>query len=305
MMGILKRTASDWADDDCPRMAAALSYYTVFSLPPLLLLVLTVVGLVVDPTAVQGRISAEISAVLGAGAADQIEGMIRNASRPDTGGPLVLALSLAGLLFGATGALAQLQDAMNRAWEVEPDPERGGWKNMARKRVLSLGMVLTLAFLMLVSLVLGAALGAFGETVAGWLPGGLSGAFLQAVNTGLSLVVTTLLFAAIFKLLPDARVAWRDVWVGAGATAVLFVAGKFLLGFWFSRSNPGEAFGAAGSLALILVWIYYSAMIFFFGAELTQAWAAEKGAGIRPEDGAVRVVEEKRQVRPDEQGFRA
>lgn len=305
LVGMLKRTAKDFGDDDCPRMAAALSYYTVFSLPPLLLILLMVVGLFVDPAGVRDTLSAEVGATLGADAADQIGAMIENASRPDTGGPLVWILGLAGLLFGATGALAQLQGALNRAWEVEPDPERGGWKLMLRKRLLSLGMILTLAFLMLVSLVLSALLGAVGGTVAEWLPGGLSGAFLQALNTGLSLVAAAVLFAAIFKVLPDARVAWRDVWVGAAGTAVLFVAGKFLLGLWFARSDPGQAFGAAGALALILVWVYYSAMIFFLGAEFTQVWASERGRGIRPEEGAVRVIEEKRHVRPDEAGVRA
>ncbi len=304
-LGMLKRTGKDFVDDECPRMAAALSYYTVFSLPPLLLILLMVVGIFVDPSGVREGLSSEVAATLGPDAAEQIGAIVENASRPDTGGPLVWILGVAGILFGATGALGQLQGALNRAWEVEPDPERGGWKVMLRKRVLSLGMILTLAFLMLVSLLLSAILGAVGDAVAGWLPGGLSGAFLQALNTGLSLVAATLLFAATFRILPDARVAWRDVWVGAGGTALLFVAGKFLLGFWFARSNPGEAFGAAGALALILVWIYYSAMIFFLGAEFTQVWASERGRGIEPEEGAVRVVEEKRHVRPDEQGFRA
>lgn len=170
---------------------------------------------------------------------------------------------------------------------------------MLRKRFLSLGMILTLGFIMLVSLVVTATLSSFGDVVAGWLPGGLSGLFLQSLSIGMSLAVATLLFAAIFRFMPDAQVAWRDVWVGALGTAVLFEAGKFLLGFWISRSSPAEAFGAAGALALILVWIYFSSLILLLGAELTQAWAAEHGAGIEPEEGAVRVVVEKRHIGPD------
>lgn len=170
---------------------------------------------------------------------------------------------------------------------------------MLRKRVFSLGMILTLAFLMLVSLLVTATLTSFGDAVASWLPGGLSGVFLQGLSMGLSLAVATLLFAAIYRFLPDAHVAWRDVWVGALGTAVLFEAGKFLLGFWISRSSPAEAFGAAGSLVLILIWIYYSSLILFLGAEFTQVWAVERGAGIEPEDGAVRVVEEKRHLPPE------
>jgi membrane protein len=300
MIRMLRRTVQDWLDDDCPRMAAALSYYTVFSLPPLLVLVLMLVGVFVDPAAVEGRIFSEIGDLIGAGAAEQVRGMVENVTRPGSGGPLVVVLGVLGLLLGATGALAQLQTALNRAWEVEPDPDRGGWKNVVRKRILSLGMILTLAFLLLVSLVASAAVGAFGETVAGALPGALSGAFLTGLDLVLSLAVATVLFAAIFVVLPDAEVAWRDVWVGALGTAVLFTAGRFLLGLWLGRSDPGAAYGAAGSLALILIWIYYSAMIFFLGAEFTQAWATERGAGIKPEEGAVRVVTETRHVRPGE-----
>jgi membrane protein len=249
---------------------------------------------------VEGRIFSEIGDLIGAGAAEQVRGMVENVTRPGSGGPLVVVLGVLGLLLGATGALAQLQTALNRAWEVEPDPDRGGWKNVVRKRILSLGMILTLAFLLLVSLVASAAVGAFGETVAGALPGALSGAFLTGLDLVLSLAVATVLFAAIFVVLPDAEVAWRDVWVGALGTAVLFTAGRFLLGLWLGRSDPGAAYGAAGSLALILIWIYYSAMIFFLGAEFTQAWATERGAGIKPEGGAVRVVTETRHVRPGE-----
>ena len=297
MLDLLKHAFHDWKDDDAPRMAAAMAYFTVFSLPPLLLIILMVVGVFVEPSTVEGRIESEMAGLLGPEGARQIQGMIRNVNRPDTGGPITAVVSVLALLVGATGAFGQLQAALNKAWEVEPDPEKGGLVAMLGKRLLSLGMILTIAFLLLVSLVLTAAVSAFGDVLGGLLPGGVSEVVLQVVQVSVSLVVVTALFALIFKILPDAEVSWRDVGVGALGTAVLFVAGKFLLGLYFARSDPGEAFGAAGSLALILVWIYYSAMIVFFGAEFTQAWAVQRGSGIRPDEDAVRVVEEKRHVR--------
>lgn len=290
MIDLFKTTFRDWLDDDCPQMAAALSYYTLFSLPPLLL---GVVGLVVEPAEVQGLLSTEVRSVLEPEAAGQISAIVENAGRPDTGGPLVLLMSLAALLIGATGVLTQLQTALNRAWEVQPDPERTGWKVMLKKRFLSLGMILALAFVMLVSLALSTILGALGTAIAHRLPDGLSGPMLMGLNQLLTLAAATVLFAAIFRFLPDARVSWRDVWLGAFGTGVLMVLGKLLLGLWLGRSSPGEAFGAVGSLALLLVWVYYSSMLFFFGAEFTQAWAVRHGRRIQPEEGAVRINEDR------------
>ena len=294
---LLERSFKEWKADGCPRMAAAMSYYTIFSLPPLLLIVLTITGVFVEPSEVEGRIEREMSSVLGAQGARQVQSMIRSVNRPDSGGPHVVVLGILGLLVGATGAFAQLQEALNRAWEVKPDPDKGGIRNMLMKRVLSLGMVLTIVFLLLVSLLISAVLSAFGDWIAAFLPGVLSRAFLRVADLAVSVGVISLLFALIFKILPDAEVAWSSVWVGGLGTAILFVAGKFLLGVYFARSDPGEAFGAAGSLALIMVWVYYSSMILFFGAEFTQAWATERGDGIQPEEGAVRVVEEERYIR--------
>ena len=281
MLELIKAAFRDFLDDDGPRLAAALSYYTVFSLPPLLILIVMIAGAFVDPENVQGRLVQEMGGVLGQEGAQQIQTMIRNANRPGSGGPLMTVLSIAALIFGATGAFGQLQAALNDAWEVEPEAEKGGIMGMVLKRVLSFGMILVIAFLLLVSMVLSAALSSAGGAIVGVLPGAVGGVALWAFDLGLSLLVVTGLFAAIFKILPDAEVAWRDVWVGGFLTAVLFVVGKALLGLYIGRSDPGSAYGAAGSLALILVWIYYSAMIFFFGAELTQAWAERRGSGIR------------------------
>jgi membrane protein len=199
-------------------------------------------------------------------------------------------VGVVALLLGATGAFSQLQAALNRAWEVRPDPKQGGVKRMLLKRLLSLGMVLTIAFLLMVSLVVSALLTAFGDMVGGIL-GGISGVLMTIIQAVISLAVITGLFALIFKVLPDARIAWRDALIGGGFTAVLFVAGKFALGLYLAQSDPGSSFGAAGALAVILVWIYYSAMILFLGAEFTQTWAVERGSGIEPEPGAISTAE--------------
>ena len=296
IFAIFKQSVRDFIDDDAPTMAAALSYYTVFSLPPLLVLLLTLLGAVLDPQDIQGTVETQIRGLMGPEGSNQIRTIIANAERPGSGSLITTVLGLVALVLGATGVFGQLQAALNRAWEVGPDPEQGGFKSFVMKRVFSLGMVVALAFVLLVSLVLSAALTAFGDSLAGYLPEGLSEPVLQAINFALSFGVITLLFASMYKVLPDATIAWRDVWVGAAFTALLFTIGKFLLGLYLGRSNPGEAFGAAGALALMLVWIYYSSMIVLLGAEFTQVWAERRGSGIVPEKGAVRVVRETRRL---------
>lgn len=288
-VALLKRTASEFVNDECPRMAAALSYYTVFSLPALLVLILLVAGAVWDPEDVRGQLAAQIDAVMGPATAEQVRAILDQSEQPGAGRPLAAILGIGALLFGATGAFIELQAALNRAWNVGPDPEQGGIRNFITKRLLSIGMVLSIAFLLLVSLVLSAVLAAFGDVFTTMLPGEVSEALLVALNFGVSLLVITLLFAAMFKVLPDAQIAWRDVWVGALVTTVLFLVGKFLIGLYLGQTNPGEAYGAAGSLAILLVWIYYSAMILLIGAEFTQVWANDRGRGVEPQEGAVRV----------------
>jgi membrane protein len=291
LLSLAKRTIVDFKDDECPRMAAALSYYTLFSLPPLLVLVLIITGVFVEQARVEGRIESEIAAVVGSEGAGQVREIIRAAERPGAGSPGATLLSVAALLFGATGAFSELQKALNRAWEVKADPKKGGVVRVLLKRLLSLGLSVTIAFLLLVSMLLTAALNAFGDRIGALLPGDLSGALLRGGQVVLSFGVVTLLFTLMFKVLPDARTRWRDVFVGGIVTAVLFTGGKFALGYYLARSDPGEAFGAAGSLALLLVWVYYSAMIVFLGAEFTQLWAIERGGGIEPKPGAVRAAD--------------
>jgi len=294
---LLKESVRDFLDDDCPSMAAALSYYTVFSLPPLLVLLLLLLGSVIAPQDIQGTLETRIRALMGPAGGEQIRTILAHAHRPGSG-ILATALGAVALVLGATGVFGQLQVALNKAWKVAPDPQKGGIKPFLLKRAFSLGMVLGLAFVLLVSLVLSAVLAAFGDSLARILPEGLSATLLEAINFAVSFGVIALLFAAIFKVVPDATIGWRDVWVGAAFTAVLFVAGKFLLGVYLGHSNPGQAFGAAGALALMFVWIYYSSMTVLLGAEFTQTWAVRRGRGIEPQRGAVRVVRELHLVRP-------
>jgi membrane protein len=294
---MLKQTLEEFLEDNCMSMAAALAYYTVFSLPPLLLIIVTLAGLFVDPNQAQQAIQQQVGGLVGASGAQQVQTMIESVSqRVQQGGGLTLVLAIGGLLFGATGAFAQLQLTLNRAWQIAPDPESGGIMNFFGKRLLSLGMILGIAFLLLVSLILSAAIASLSGYVGQWLPAGFGAPLLFVVDASVSLFVITLLFAAIFKVLPDARIAWKDVWVGAFGTALLFMVGKLLISLYLGQSNPGAVYGAAGSLALILVWIYYSALIVFLGAEFTQVWARTKGTAIMPDEGAVRVVEKKRTV---------
>jgi membrane protein len=288
VLDVLKSTIREFLDDDAMRMAAALSYYTVFSLPAILILVLLLSGIFVDPDTVEARVLDQAEEVLGDDGAAQIHTMISEAAEIGRG-PAAFILSLLALAFGATGAFAQLQMMLNKAWGVAPDPERSGITTFLLKRLLSFGMILAVAFLLLVSLVLSAILTRAGAAIADALPGTVSAAMLYGLDVGLSLVVFTLLFGAIFKVMPDAYVAWRDVAVGGTVTAVLFLVTKYLFGFFLSLADPGSAFGAAGSLAVIMIWVYASAMVVFLGAEFTQVWARQRGMRIVPSDGAVRV----------------
>ncbi len=295
LLAICKQSFKDFMKDDCMTSAAALSYYTVFSLPAVLMLIMLVVSSVMDPTDVRGGLESQLQALMGPSAGGEIRTILQETERPG-GGLIPTIVGIVALVFGATGALGQLQAALNRAWNVEPDPKQGGIKSFLTKRLFSLGMLLSIGFLMLVSLVISAALSGLGDGLTGFLPAGLSEPVLQGLNLAISLVVISLLFAAMFKVLPDAKVAWRSALVGGAATGVLFVFGKFLIGLYIGKSNPGEAYGAAGSLIVLLLWIYYSAIIVLFGAEFTETWADRRGEGVQPEPGAVRVRREKEQV---------
>jgi len=283
---IIKKTFQQFIDDDCMSMAAGLAYYTVFALPPLLVILVTIGSALFDREQVEQALEAQMQGVM---SADEMHAMVERAQETGVG----VAASLIGvglLLFGATGVVAQLQLALNRVWEVEPDPSLGGVRTFIVKRILSLGMILAVAFLLLVSLILTSVLAALGGYVGGLLPGDVWQPILWVVNLLVSLVVFGLLFAAIFKFLPDAKITWKDVAVGSIATAVLFLIGQFLLSLYLGNVEVGGPYGAAGSLVLVLVWVYYSSLILLLGAEFTQVWARRYGQQIQPADGAVRVV---------------
>ncbi|MEX2285119.1 MAG: YihY/virulence factor BrkB family protein [Gemmatimonadota bacterium] len=290
MLTLIKNVVRDFIDDDCPTNAAALAYYAVFSLPAVLFLLIFVIGLAIDPATVQERMVTEFGGLFGEGGGRQIETMVQSAQARTSGGGIKVILSIAMLIFGASGAFMQLQKALNRAWEVKPDPKQGGVKRFIMKRVLSFGILITLAFLLLVSLAVSALLTAMGDFISARM-GGIPEVVLMGLQFAISLAVIAALFAIIFKVLPDAETGWKDAWIGALVTAALFGLGKFLIGLYLGRSDPGNAFGAAGVLAVIMLWIYYSAMIVLLGAEFTQAWVRRKGAGIRPQRGAVRIRE--------------
>lgn len=277
-------TGKESLDDDVPSLAAAVAYYTVFSLPPLLVVVVAVAGAVFGAETVREALTGQVGSMIGGEASAEIDGMIASAGDLGSGIGSKLA-GLAALLFGATGAFGQLQKSMNRAWEVEA-PKSGGVLATVMKRVVSFGMILTIAFLLLVSLAVSAAVAAVGSAASAIAPSALAEFGMQVLNIGVSLAVITVLFAAMFKWLPDADVRWADVWVGAAVTSVLFTLGKTAIGIYLGKADPGSAFGAAGSLALILIWIYYSALILLVGVEFTQQWAAFKGHSITDDDGA-------------------
>ena len=298
-MGVLwetiKRTFSDFSEDDCSTMAAALAYYAAFSLAPLLVLVILITGIFVEPEEVQSNLTGQLQTFLGPEGTEQIKTMLAQANRPDlqSWGSIVSAIAL---LLGASGVFVQIQGALNRAWEVEPDPEKGGIKNFVTKRLLSMSMLLVLVFLMLISLVLSAAIAAAGSMFAGWLPGGLSEGFWHVVSVAVTFVLIGLLFAAIYKILPDAKVQWRETWLGASVAAFLFSVGKFAFGYYVGKQNLGATFGGAASLAVILLWVYFSGVVLFLGAEFTQAWAQRHGAPLEPKENAVKVVKRKEQL---------
>ena len=274
---LLKETFSAWLDDRAPRLGAALAYYTVFSLAPLLIIVIAIAGLAFGEAAAQGQIVEQIQGIVGPDGARTLQTMIGNA-RSRASGILAAAISIVMLVLTASGLVAELKDSLNTIWDVTPAPGRGVMR-ILRDYVLSLAIVLGIGFLLLVSLVLSAGLAAIGKFFANLLPGTIYTVYaLQAMNLILSLGVISLLFASIFKFLPDAKIAWNDVWIGAAVTSLLFTIGEFLVGLYLGKTSVGSPYGAAGSLVVLLVWVYYSAQILFFGAEFTHVFAKRYGA---------------------------
>jgi membrane protein len=272
---LCRKAVMAWVDDYAPSMGAAISYYTIFSLAPLLVIVIAVAGAIFGRDAVQEQILGQIGGLVGRDGATAVQAMLKAASDSDKG--LVAGLiSVVVLVVGATTVFAELQSALDRIWHVPEKEKPSGVWAVLRARLLSFGLILGLAFLLIVSLMVSAALAAFDGWFGGLLPGWE--VLLQGVNVLISFAVITLLFAMIFKLMPTAAISWRDVWIGAAVTAVLFELGKLLIGLYLGKSGVTEAFAAAGSLVVLVAWVYYAAQIFLLGAEFTKVYADEHGS---------------------------
>src|SRR3954463_11984316 len=284
---LLKQTAIEWLDDKAPQLGAALAYYTVFSLAPLILVLLAIVGVIFrdDPAGAWSRITEQMGYFLDKSAIQVVTDIAAEASKPGKSTwATIMGIALA--LFGATGVFGQLQDALNTIWDVKAKPTHGIW-GFLRTRFLSFAMVGGVCFLLLVSLTLESLLKAFSHYVQSVLPGGVIVA--MSVYLVFDFGVIVLLFAMIFKFLPDAEIQWRDVWLGAVMTAILFGVGKWLLGLYLGSGAAGSAYGPASSLITLLLWIYYSSQILLLGAEFTQVYAARAGREVKPDEYAVRV----------------
>jgi membrane protein len=284
---IVKETARDWVDDKASRLAAALAYYSLLSLAPLLAIAIAVVGWFFGPEAARGRVAGELASVVGGPAAEGIQSVVASARSPSAG-VVSAVVGVVTLFVGASGVFGELQSSLNTIWEVQPKPGRG-LMGAIKDRFFSFTMVLGVAFLLLISLIVSSGLSALGNAFASALPGGEG--LWQVVNALFSFSVVTALFAVIFKVVPDADVRWRDVWLGALVTAALFTLGKILLGLYLGKAAVGSSYGAAGSIIALTVWVYYAAQIFLLGAEFTQVQARRRGHEITPSKNAVRVDE--------------
>ncbi len=270
VFGYLKETYKEWIDDEAFRQSAVIAYYSIFSLPGLIMIIVNVVGIFYGQDAVEGQITGQISALIGPESADQIQTIVASTSQ-EGNSTIAVIVGIATLIFGATGLFYQLQLSLNTVWEVEPKPEVG-IKRVVIDRATSLGLILAIGFLLIVSLLLTAMIGVLRNWISQMLPDFLLYVFYFS-NEFIALGIITVLFALIYKVLPDVHLAWKTVWIGAFVTALLFTLGKFALGFYFSEMNPASAFGAAGSLILVLLWVNYSGLIFLFGAEFTKVYA--------------------------------
>src|SRR5436309_6952482 len=285
--GLFKQTFSEWLEDKAPQLGAALAYYTVFSLAPLVLVLLAVVGLIFrnDPGGAWNKITEQMSYFLDKSAVEVVQNIAHKAAQPNKS-LLATIIGILLALFGASGVFEQLQDALNTIWGVKAKPGGGIW-GFLRSRFLSFAMVGGICFLLLVSLTLESVLKGFSHYVQSMLPGGIF--IAMTVYLVFDFAVIVLLFAIIFKFLPDVNIQWRDVWIGAIMTAVLFGVGKWALGFYLGSGTAGSAYGAASSLITLLLWVYYSSQILLFGAEFTQVYAERAGRGAKPDKYAVRI----------------
>ncbi|MFT3796196.1 YihY/virulence factor BrkB family protein [Flavobacterium sp.] len=283
---ILKHTFNGFLEDRALKLSAALSYYTIFSLAPLLLLMISLAGVFFGRDAIQGHVFSEINGLIGNEAARQIQDIIRNmelSGKTNT----TIVIGAVTLVIGATSVFGEIQDSINLIWKVKAKPKRG-WVKLLKDRLLSSSLIVGLGFLLIVSLLVNGALMALNNIIKGYFPD-MTVFVFQGCSLLLNFMVITLLFGVIFKVLPDAKIAWKDVRMGAFFTACLFMLGRYLIGLYIETTSTGSAYGAAGSLIVILVWVYYTAAILYFGAEFTKVYAEFIGAKIEPADYAVYV----------------
>lgn len=289
---LFKDTFAAFGETKCARLAAALSYYTIFSIAPILIVILSLAAIFLDPETVRQGIIEQIGSNVNSTAASAVSDILSNAKQGGQGGNIVATVAgFATILLGATGLFAALQDSLNTIWGVEPKPDQG-FMNLIRTRLLSFVMVLSIGFLLVVSLVLSVAVKAFAVRVSQYL-GGASW-LAPTLDVLVSFVVLTVFFAAMFKILPDAEIRWRDVWVGGAVTSVLFAVGKYALSLYLSGPGTASAYGSAGALVVLLLWINYASQILFFGAEFTKVYANKFGSKIEPEEHAQEILPEKR-----------
>ena len=291
LIELFRITYCSWQEDKAPRLGAALAYYTIFSIPPLLILLIGVASLVFDSAVVQGRFLRTLEDLVGPQGAAALQDILAT-PRAEKPGVIATVIGTATLLLGASAVFGHLKDAINTVWEIEPKPSEGKLAFL-KKYVFSLAMLLGTGFLLLVSLAVSTLLVALGDTIQPYLPGGEG--LWAALDMLSSLAVISFLFALLYRYIPDAIVAWKDALLGGLVTSILFNMGRYMIGFYLGRSDIGSAFGAAGSLVVLLVWVYYSSQIFFFGAEFTKAYATLYGSNIVPEPHAVPVTEEARE----------
>ncbi|MFD2513109.1 YihY/virulence factor BrkB family protein [Pontibacter locisalis] len=291
---LFKNSASEFMENNSLRLAAALAFNAIFSIPPLLIIIIRIAGAVFGDKAVSGQLSQQISSAIGPSAAKEVETIIQNAQMSESGG-IALWIGIGTLIFAATTFFVTLQQSLNTIWNLKVKPSNG-FLRMVKERLFSFGIILSIALLMLLSFVVSAAVSFMSDYISQLLPG-VGIWVIKLIDFILSVGIITLLFTLIFKYLPDATIRWKDTLVGAFVTALLFTIGKFLISWYIGTSDPGSAYGAAGSIIIILVWIYYSSLIVFYGAEFTQEFARKFGQRIHPKPHATFV--EEREVHED------
>jgi membrane protein len=295
LLSHLRQSFKDWNDDNAPRLGAALAFYTILSISPLVILTIAIVSLIFDRSRVQSHLLTEVQGLVGSSGKDAVQAMLQS-GRKASSGTLSTVVGIITLAFGATGVFGELRSALNQIWDLDPKTS-SGLLGLVRERFFSLGMVFSVGFILLVSLVVSAALAAISKFFGGLLP--LPEFVFQALSFVVSLCAISILFGLIFKYVPETSVEWRNVRVGAIATALMFTVGKTVLGLYLGKASPGSAYGAAGSLVAMVIWVYYSAQIFYFGAEFTHVVAQSREAKLGPPHQAAPFQERRRPLQEE------